>query len=385
MLLAEQKLHLRDVGERAYLTRRHPHRRTYEKIISPHARGGFGLRVKSLRAEHDDLGYYDQQYDQDKDEAQEAQRQLHGEHHGFDNFNDVAHLAELPVCSAKPFLRCLARYILIRMPCSFSSADRSLAARLEAADAANVATLARALSSYMPEALCEPIAGGVAVFAGAGSPMTHVVGMGLRGTVAADELERMESFFRERGSDCVIDLCPLADASVLDFVARRPYKVAEFNNVLARRIAQDETFAETGGLTLARETELGSWSRVVSEGFSDGMPVSDEMVELMAATCRGAQCWLAGADRAAGGAAMGVEEGVALFFGDAIVPAARGKGWQAAMIRARLAAAQRQGCDLAMVSVLPGSLSHRNYEQAGFELVYTRANLQREFGEAAAG
>jgi hypothetical protein len=32
-----------------------------------------------------------------------------------------------------------------------------------------------------------------------------------------------------------------------------------------------------------------------------------------------------------------------------------------------------------MVSVLPGSLSHRNYERAGFELIYTRVNLQREF------
>lgn len=268
------------------------------------------------------------------------------------------------------------------MPCSFSSADQRLAARLEAADAANLASLARTLSSYLPEAESEPAAGGVAVFAGVGSPMTHVVGIGLRGTVATEELHRMESFFRERGSACVIDLCPLADGSVLDFIAKRPYQVIEFNNVLARRIAPDERLADTPGVTVAQEAELGSWSRVVSEGFSEGMPVSDDMAALMAATCRGAQCWFAGEDRGAGGAAMGVQDGVALFFGDSVVPAARGRGWQAAMIRERLAAAQRQGCNLAMVSVLPGSRSHRNYERAGFELIYTRANLQRNFDDA---
>jgi len=32
-----------------------------------------------------------------------------------------------------------------------------------------------------------------------------------------------------------------------------------------------------------------------------------------------------------------------------------------------------------MVSVLPGSGSHRNYERAGFELIYMRVNLMREF------
>jgi GNAT superfamily N-acetyltransferase len=77
---------------------------------------------------------------------------------------------------------------------------------------------------------------------------------------------------------------------------------------------------------------------------------------------------------------MGVEDGVALFFADSILPEARRKGWQMALIRERLAAAQKEGCDLAMVTVLPGSLSHRIYERAGFELIYLRVNLQRELG-----
>ena len=65
---------------------------------------------------------------------------------------------------------------------------------------------------------------------------------------------------------------------------------------------------------------------------------------------------------------MGIASGVALFYGDATLPSARRKGWQSKLIRARLHAAQREGCDLAVACVLPGSGSHRNYEREGFGL-----------------
>jgi len=55
----------------------------------------------------------------------------------------------------------------------------------------------------------------------------------------------------------------------------------------------------------------------------------------------------------------------------------RGRGFQSALIAERLRQAARNGCDLAMASVLPGSLSHRNYERAGFQLIYMRVNLMR--------
>jgi hypothetical protein len=50
---------------------------------------------------------------------------------------------------------------------------------------------------------------------------------------------------------------------------------------------------------------------------------------------------------------------------------------QLALIRQRLEAAAAQGCDLATASVLPGSVSHRNYERAGFQLVYARVMVSR--------
>jgi GNAT superfamily N-acetyltransferase len=265
----------------------------------------------------------------------------------------------------------------------FSSADLVLAGRLEAADATNVMRMAQSASGDAEFLAFEPFAGGFAVFAGVGSPMTHAMGIGMRGAVSEEELERMESFFRDRGCPCVIDLCPMADPSVIAFIQSRPYRVIEFNNVMARKIDPDEIFEPAEGVRPVREGELPHWSRVISEAFSEDMPVSESLVDLMSATCKNVHCWFAGDSEPVGGAAMAVQEEVALFTGDATLRTARGKGWQARLIRERLAAAQRLGCRLASTSVLPGSASHRNYERAGFQLIYMRVNVMREFGEGA--
>ena len=67
--------------------------------------------------------------------------------------------------------------------------------------------------------------------------------------------------------------------------------------------------------------------------------------------------------------------GLAILFADGTLPGARRQGLQSALIRARLHDAAARGCDLATASTLPGSLSQRNYERCGFQVVYTRAIL----------
>jgi GNAT superfamily N-acetyltransferase len=261
----------------------------------------------------------------------------------------------------------------------FASADRALAARLEAAEAASLLSIARVSVGSISDVVFGEFAGGTAVFAGVGSPMTHAMGIGMCGAVTESEMERMEAFFHDRGSACLIDLCPMADPSVVAFVQGRPYRVIEFNNVLARAIRGDEEFAAAPGVQAISEGEAPLWAHVVSRGFAEHMPVTDEMLAMMVTSARVNQCWVASEAEPVAGAAMNLQNRVAVFSGDACVVTARGKGWQSALIRARLAAAQQQGCDLAMVSVLPGSGSHRNYERAGFELIYMRVNVMREF------
>lgn len=265
------------------------------------------------------------------------------------------------------------------MAALFSSADRALAARLEAADAANAMAIASAMQDRLADAAFEQVAGGTAMFGGVGSPMTHAMGIGMSGPVAVEEMERLERFFQDRGSASLIDLCPMADPSVIAFVQSRPYRVIEFNNILARRIERGESFAPVAGVRLVSQSEAPVWARVVSQGFAEYMPVTEEMVSMMMTPSKVGPCWLAGELPGEAGATMMLQNGVALLTGDATIPSARGKGWQAALIQERLAFAQRQGCDLAMTSVLPGSGSHRNYERAGFQLIYMRVNLMREF------
>jgi hypothetical protein len=261
----------------------------------------------------------------------------------------------------------------------FSSADRVLAAKLEAADAANLLAISQNAQSAVKEIAFQAAAGGLAVFAGVGSPMTHAMGIGMQGHVPDAELEHMEEFFRARGSPCLIDLCTLADPSVIGFVQGRPYRVVEFNNVLARRLDPDEQFEPTPGVRTIGPEEITMWARVVSEGFSEHMAPSDETVNLIASTCMIGECLLGGDDAPAAGAAMMVQQNIAFLTADAVLVSARRQGWQTSSIRARLKAAQRIGCEMAMTSVLPGSVSHRNYERAGFQLVYMRVNVTRDW------
>jgi GNAT superfamily N-acetyltransferase len=251
--------------------------------------------------------------------------------------------------------------------------DLALARRLEAAEAAN--GLAMAVATPGAEALA--ILGGCAVFAGAGSPLTHTLGAGMDPAQASvPEFDLMEQFYFDRSSESLIDLCPLADPAVIEEIARRGYQVVEFNNIMARPLLTYDARYQAPPALEVREiapAETPLWCHTVARGFSGLDAPPEELTSMMSTICDFGQAFLA----AGGGAAMSIRQGVALFYGDATVPEGRGKGIQSALIRARLAAAAQAGSEFAMAAVLPGSGSQRNYERAGFQLVYMRVNLRR--------
>src|SRR5262249_3233373 len=75
----------------------------------------------------------------------------------------------------------------------------------------------------------------------------------------------------------------------------------------------------------------------------------------------------------AGGARVCLPGGGAQLAGATTAPAHRRRGVQAALLSARLADAAAAGCDIAVVTTLPGSKSQQNVQSQGFELLYTRA------------
>jgi len=260
-------------------------------------------------------------------------------------------------------------------------AGLDLARRLEAGEALNGVACVEALRRISPE--MEPmaleVAGGFAIFAGAGSPLTQAVGLGMRGGMRADEMDRMEEFYGARDAAVSVDLCPLADSSVVDLLGERGYRVSQFNNVLVRVLPGAEC-APARDVRLAQADEEQVWAQTVGRGFleKDELSSDELQVGLTVWNMAGARAYFAfQGDVAAAAGAMATYGGLATMFADSTLAAFRGKGLQAALIQERLRAAVDAGCDLSSALTLPGSISQRNYERNGFRVAYTKATLVR--------
>lgn len=261
--------------------------------------------------------------------------------------------------------------------------DGALARRLERAAAENAGRWAATCARLYPDACAgsEPLAGGTLVFGGAGSPIGGGVGLGMAGPVTEADLDRIEQFYAALGVPASLALCPLADRSLVEGVARRGYVVRFFLNVFVLPLVGLSTpFRPAPGVTVEEvgPEEFALWADTVNAGFGGGPSDPGPNIARVNTACTGVSCFLARVDGVpAAGAAMEMNDGLAGLFSTATLPEFRGRGAQTALLQARLAAAQALGCDLATVSTSPGSGSQRNVERAGFRLAYTRVKLAR--------
>ena len=253
-------------------------------------------------------------------------------------------------------------------------ADSALARRIERAQTA------QSLGCAPSGAAAVEIGGGCAVFDGVDSPLTQAVGLGMNGAVGESELQELENFFRSRGARPAIEVCPLAEAGFLDKLGARGYRVRQFDNVLARRLAGVEIVL-TPRVRRATPHESDLWAHTVGHGFFEQTELTTEEMDVgrQVFGMPGAMCYLACAEggRPAGGAAVAVTEGLAMLFADGVAPAFRRQGLHLELIAARLNEALAQGCDMAAAATAPGSGSQRNYERLGFQVVYTRVTLTK--------
>jgi hypothetical protein len=269
--------------------------------------------------------------------------------------------------------------------------DLALARRIELAEAhaaAGCANAAEVLPSLAAVAV-ERVAGGFAVYCGAGSPVTQAVGLGLDGPVSEQEFDRLEEFYRSRNEAVRVETCPLADASLIRHFGERGYRVTEFSNVMAMSLEGSGlsiagSAAPPEGIAIERigkeHTDL--WALTVSQGFSDNFPVTQEVLGAMKMFAQGSnvECYLARVYGAlAGGATLALREGVAGLFGASTLPAFRNRGVQTALLKQRLARAAAEKCGLAVCIALPGSSSQRNVVRLGFSVLYTRVKFERDW------
>lgn len=266
------------------------------------------------------------------------------------------------------------------------SITHSLVQRLEAAEAADGADCAESQKLLNPEsdAAVKAVAGGFLIYLGVTSPLTHVLNLGLSGPVTQDDLNEVEEFYRERGAPVIIDVCPYADVSLLELLNDRDYKISEMNNVLVRDVQADMEIPDFSPGIEVRQCDGGEcelYTETTVKGFFGRELVSDDELAVGRAlfNMRGATSYLAfsGSDPAGSGS-MSIRYKVASCFGDSTQPAFRGKGIQAALIRARMLDAAKGNCDVVTAGTQPGSQSQRNYERLGFQVAYTKITMVLE-------
>jgi len=268
-----------------------------------------------------------------------------------------------------------------------------LAARIERADCRLLEDAVRAGRERDPAGdwLAIPLAGGVATWAGEGSPLDKVAGLGFAAPPTTRELGEVEEAIHSRGAPVRIELATLAGAGIAVELTARGYRLLGFENVLGRDLGEWAAASEDGCVEIERardgEDGFGEWLDVVVAGFgapdAQGVPSGEEFPrEALERAIRdltagsGITRYLARIDGVAvGGASLRLDGGIAQLTGAATLPSFRRRGVQSALLASRLADAAAAGCEVAVVTTEPGSKSQQNVQRQGFDLLYSRAVL----------
>jgi ribosomal protein S18 acetylase RimI-like enzyme len=230
------------------------------------------------------------------------------------------------------------------------------------------------------------VAGGRALCSFEGSPLNKVLGLGLGVPVEDADLDAIEAFYDERGIPVQIELCPLAVPGLSARLTKRGYQLQAFENQLVRSLDGRAPFPEPSLRVTTTTPDLDDeWLRVAASGFAtpdaSGPPSSPpppDLLDNITKVMRGfihpeferLLVWVEG--RPAGAANAYVIDGVLGIAGTATLPEYRGRGVQQAVVAHALNRGAGRA-SLAMATTEPGSLSQRNFERCGFQVVYTRA------------
>lgn len=301
-------------------------------------------------------------------------------------------------------------------------ADRELVERLELADCELTADYVESYARLFPDSrtCLLRFGGGIVSFAGVGSPLSRISGLGLAAgvgedvsgdvaaSIAADiasDFETAERFLLDRGVRPAVEVCPFTPRSLFDLLGAKNYAAEEFLNVYSMSLAapgdtlpgvefpgraaplpgDSPAYGPSGKLSVrmvdkgdARDSE--TWSLTVARGFASMDGGDPPWLDLFQAIlgARSSQGFMAEVDgKPAGAGLLKVTAGIAYLSTTSTLPAYRKRGIQGSLLRARLEHASGIGCDVAAIMADPGSDSERNIRRAGFSLSYSRLRLKK--------
>jgi GNAT superfamily N-acetyltransferase len=272
-------------------------------------------------------------------------------------------------------------------------ADAALARRVESLQAAVHGEVVVAMQRMRPEIGATMLVSGDgnAAFTGAGSPLTQAIGLALSAPIDDDELSAIEELYFSRGADSIVHVTPWSDPSLAAKLAERGYAIHEFENVFVRATRHPERSEGSGRaarqeveVVQITEDEIPTWARIAAEAFATEGTSADTLTDIMtpfgyAEHARNYIAYLDGEPAGSASAFALPGRGLVGLFGAGTRERFRNRGVQAALLERRLADAAESGCEIAMVTTLPGSGSHRNVARSGFELIYTKVSMRRAF------
>jgi hypothetical protein len=265
--------------------------------------------------------------------------------------------------------------------------DKALARRFESCEEMPQVMYARMFQKTRPEigAAEEAICGGHMIFAGLGSPIGRATGVGLDRPLTAEDLDRVEAFYRQHNAPSQVDLCPLHEPAVFELFKERGYGIAELNNVLYRKLEAAENFPEAPAgceIRPSRLEEADAAGAIVERAFfPDGAPEAFAGLIAPFYQMEGALAFVArvaGKLVACGTGLVIPEHRVFALCGAGTMLEFRGRGLQTALLRARMAAAVRAGCEYAVVVTQGGTTSQRNAERLGFRVAYSKVTVIKQ-------
>jgi GNAT superfamily N-acetyltransferase len=263
--------------------------------------------------------------------------------------------------------------------------NRELALKLETAEALNQVEGVRTHNRLIKDsqARYQKIGSGYAIYAGNDSPLTQIFGLGLSGEVSEEQIIELEEFYKQWNAPVQAEVCHLSDIALSRMFIERGYQISEFSNVLLRRLDEGDQFAvsEENQVRQVRPEEIDKVAEVISEGFLETKeipPLFREIFRVCFAQSNATMFAAFKADPPAGGGTLFIMDDIALLGGASTLPAYRNQGIQTDLLRARLAYAQAMRCRWAMVTTQPGTISQKNVERQGFQVVYSRTKFTKE-------
>lgn len=253
---------------------------------------------------------------------------------------------------------------------------------------AEEARIARSVADVADDS--EPFAGGIMSRGAPGAWTNSAYGPGLAGPVDDSEVARLIEFYEPRGIEPRVELSPFAHPTLLASLERERFTLKLFENVFYRDLdaAGDSSSPHDPppGLTIERvdpadAAAVEAYAQLVLTCFLPDLdPLPEGLLQVFRRVVRHprAVCIVARLDgRAVGASGLETLGPVAALFGAGVVPEARRKGVQQAMLAWRLNEASRLGARFATISSRPRVATERNVRRMGFQVAYTKAILTR--------